>query len=133
MRAMKTAYGWARGRGRGRAAIPIGLASLALACAGGTTPPPDVPPNPAELLATPNAPATPAPAPAGDDVTKGARALEANDATAAKAYFDHALKSNPNNADALYYEGVLAEKAGDKDGAEKDYKAALKAKPDHEQ
>jgi Flp pilus assembly protein TadD len=66
-------------------------------------------------------------------VAKGTHALEANDPTAAKAYFDHALRTNPGNADALYYEGVIADKAGDKDTAEKSYKAALKAKPDHEQ
>jgi tetratricopeptide (TPR) repeat protein len=113
-------------------ALSGSLAWLALACGGAATPPPDTPPL--ELLNTPNAaPGTAAPPAAGDDVAKGARALEANDLTSAKAYFDHAIKANPNNADALYYEGVLAEKANDKDGAEKSYKAALKAKPDHEQ
>jgi Tfp pilus assembly protein PilF len=113
---------------------PMAFALLAVACGGGGAPPPDVPANPPlELLNTPNAPAPAAPIAPGDDVAKGTRALEGNDLTAAKAYFDHALRSNPNNADALYYEGVLADKAGDKDSAEKSYKAALKAKPDHEQ
>jgi Tfp pilus assembly protein PilF len=114
----------------GRVVLPATLATLAVAC-GGSTPPPDSPPL--DILATPNAgPAAAAP-PAGDDVSKGARALEANDPTAAKAYFEHALRSNASNADALYYLGVIADKAGDKDTAEKNYKAALKAKPDHEQ
>jgi tetratricopeptide (TPR) repeat protein len=60
-------------------------------------------------------------------------ALENNDVTAAKAYFDHALRTNPQDGEALYYEGLLGEKAGDKDSAEKSYKAALKVKPDLEQ
>jgi len=127
MQTMKTSWCLAPGR----LVLPGAATWLAIACGGGTTPPPETPPL--ELLATPNAGPTAAPPAPGDDVAKGARALEANDATAAKAYFEHALRTNPNNADALYYLGVLADKAGDKDGAEKSYKAALKAKPDHEQ
>jgi Tfp pilus assembly protein PilF len=68
-----------------------------------------------------------------DDVAKGMRALENNEAASAKAYFDHALRANPKDADALYFEGVVAEKTGDKDTAEKSYKAALKVKPELEQ
>jgi Tfp pilus assembly protein PilF len=118
---------------RRRASLPGALVLLAVGCGGGG-PPPEAPSNPPlELLNTPNAPSTATPPAAGDDVAKGARALEANDLTSAKAYFDHALRGNPNNADALYYMGLLADKAGDKDGAEKSYKAALKARPDHEQ
>jgi len=127
MRAMKMASSFAASH----ALLSGALAWLALACGGGGTPPPETPPI--ELLNTPNAGPTTAPPAAGDDVAKGARALEANDLTAAKAYFDHALRTNSSNADALYYEGVVAEKAGDKDTAEKSYKDALKAKPDHEQ
>ena len=70
---------------------------------------------------------------ASDDVVKGMRALENNDLPSAKAYFDHALRAHPKDADALYYQGVVAEKMGDKDTAEKSYKAALKVKPDLEQ
>jgi Tfp pilus assembly protein PilF len=90
--------------------------------------PPSNQPNTAPDIAVANTPVT-----GSDDVSKGMRALENNDATAAKAYFDHALKTNPKDSDALYYEGVLAEKAGDKDTAEKSYKGALKVKPDLEQ
>jgi Tfp pilus assembly protein PilF len=120
-----------------------GLAScaLALAACGGTeiaqpVTPPVLPPslaasaqpNTAPDIAVGNAPIV-----GNDDVAKGMRALENNDTTAAKAYFDHALRTNPKDADALYYEGLLGEKSGDKDAAEKNYKAALKVKPDLEQ
>jgi Tfp pilus assembly protein PilF len=131
MPAMKTTRPFSRWIARTLAALPI------LACGGGEPPAPSAPANPqGEGLSDPASPAAnPAPdngAPGrvSDDVAKGMRALESNDWTNAKAYFDHALRGNPNDADALYYEGVVAEKTGDKDAAEKNYKAALKVKPE---
>jgi Tfp pilus assembly protein PilF len=115
------------------------MAALPLLACGGSEPPAAAPANPPlEALSEPTPPgANPAPdvAPAtppgvSEDVGKGMRALEGNDTTSAKAYFDHALRTNPKDADALYYEGVVAEKTGDKDTAEKSYKAALKLKPE---
>ncbi len=120
----------------------IAVASI-LACgaSGGSEPPPATaaanPPDvsdqaPSGASGAPNAlPGTVAGA--SDDVSKGARALENNDLPTAKAYFDHALRNHPEDADALYYRGVVAEKSGDKDTAEKSYKAALKVKPELEQ
>jgi Tfp pilus assembly protein PilF len=95
--------------------------------------PPVLPPSVAPPIAKSDIAVGNAPPVGNDDVAKGMRALENNDTTAAKAYFDHALRTNPKDADALYYEGLLGEKAGDKDAAEKNYKAALKVKPDLEQ
>jgi Tfp pilus assembly protein PilF len=130
MKTTRPVYGWL-------AALP-----LLAACGGGELATPSAPANPpAEALNEP-APSGPptsdlgaAPGASGvsDDVAKGMRALESNDTTAAKAYFEHALRTNPKDADALYYQGVVAEKTGDKDTAEKSYKAALKVKPDLEQ
>jgi Tfp pilus assembly protein PilF len=118
----------------------IAALPLLAACGGAEPPSPAAPANPPlEGLSEPTpAGANPAPdvgpaaASAGvsEDVAKGMRALESNDAASAKAYFDHALRTNPKDADALYYEGVIAEKTGDKDTAEKSYKAALKLKPE---
>ncbi len=113
------------------------LAALPLFACGGGEPAPSAPSNPpAEALSDSTPPgANPGsdvgpPAGVSDDVAKGMHALESNDATSAKAYFDHALRTHPNDADALYYQGVVAEKMGDKDAAEKSYKAALKVKPE---
>jgi Tfp pilus assembly protein PilF len=62
-------------------------------------------------------------------VERGARALEAGNAKEAKPAFEAALAKNPNDAEALYYLGVLAEQSGDKAKASAQYQAALVAKP----
>ena len=67
-----------------------------------------------------------------DNVAKGMKALDSGDLISAKAYFDAAVRKNPGDVDALYYEGYTAEKSGDKAGAEKSYRDALKVKSDHE-
>jgi Tfp pilus assembly protein PilF len=120
-----------------RMALPASVL-FSLACGGTEAPPPVAPAAPVNVVTT--APSSGAdialgdtPPGASNDVAKGMRALENNDTTAAKAYFDHALRTNPKDADALFYEGVVGEKTQDKDAAEKNYKAALKVKPDLEE
>jgi tetratricopeptide (TPR) repeat protein len=109
------------------------------ACGGAEATPPVAPGNPERSAEPPTAPDIAVADPArgggggGDDVAKGMRALEGNDTTAAKAYFDHALRTNPKDASALYYEGVVAEKTNDRAAAEKNYKGALEIKPDLEE
>jgi Flp pilus assembly protein TadD len=135
-------YAFSRILRRCSAAPPAGALLLAVfavggsACGGAEASPP-VTPKAAEPGAPTPPPEVASAAPlgggGGDDVAKGMRALEANDAVTAKSYFDHALRTNPKDASALYYEGVLAEKANDKGAAEKDYKSALEAKPGFEE
>jgi tetratricopeptide (TPR) repeat protein len=117
------------------AVLPASVLLFSLACGGADGPPPKVPANPrvSEPNTAPDIAVGDTTPLGGNDVAKGMRALENNDTTAAKAYFDHALRTNPKDADALYYEGVLGEKANDKDAAEKNYKAALKVRPDFEE
>lgn len=88
------------------------------------SPPPSASAAPASDMPTGAAAGT------SDNVTKGIAVFQGGDWTAAKAYFDAALKKNPKDADALYYEGLTAEKTGDKDVAEKFYLRALKTRPD---
>jgi Tfp pilus assembly protein PilF len=118
-----------------RLAIPVFALAFGSGCGGADAPPPAAPAShaaPAPSTGPDIAPGEPSVA-GSNDVAKGMRAIENNDAIAAKAYFDHALRTNPKDADALYYEGVLDEKANDKDGAETNYKAALKVRPDFEE
>jgi Tfp pilus assembly protein PilF len=64
-----------------------------------------------------------------EEVTRGARAFELGNLSEAKAAFAAALAKNPKNAEALYYDGLVAEREGDKAHAEKSYLAALSQKP----
>lgn len=79
--------------------------------------------------ATPTATATAAPA-SSEDTAKGMKLLQDGDLPGARAAFEAALKRNPRDADASFYLAVTLEKSGDKAGAEKSYKDALKLKPD---
>lgn len=116
-----------------KTALIFGL--LAMAC-GGPDKPVTVPPTTSASVAT--VPSTTSSADMTQPTTntssantaKGIKALQANDAQTAKAYFDAALKTNPKDAEALHYMGVAQEALGDKAGAEKSYKDALKIKPD---
>jgi len=112
-----------------RAALYLCL-PLALAC-GGVTPTAATAthdPDPAAALSPGDRP-TASEQPLSAEVAKGVALLEANDLAGAGSRFEAALKSNPADADALYYLGALAEKAGDAGGAESSYKAALGARP----
>lgn len=116
-----------------KTALCFGL--LAMAC-GGPDKPVTVPPVPSASVApTPSVSSSADMTPAtthtsSANTAKGIKALQANDAQGAKAYLDAALKANPRDAEALHYMGVAQEQLGDKAGAEKSYKDALKIKPD---
>ncbi len=102
----------------------------------GPTSPPRLPPS-MSGLGGPKTDTPPDPTPAPDaalsaDVAKGTKALEAGDAAGAKGFAESALKKNPKDGDALALLAMALEGLGDKAGAEKAYKDALKAKPDHE-
>ena len=85
----------------------------------------------ATVTPTAKATATATSAPASsEDTAKGMRLLEGSDLPGARAAFEAALKKNPKDADATYYLAVTLERSGDKAGAEKGYKDALKLKPD---
>ncbi|MGA9996423.1 MAG: tetratricopeptide repeat protein [Pyrinomonadaceae bacterium] len=62
-------------------------------------------------------------------VAEGVAALERNDAAAAKASFERALEIDRNNTDAHTYLGVLADRAGRLEEAERHFSAAAIAAP----
>ncbi len=112
-------------------ALALGLLAMTLGACGGPDKPVTVTPLPTTSTPAPSTSAdmTP-PTASGGDTGKGIKALQANDPQTAKGYFEAALKSNPRDAEAMHYMGVALEKLGDKAGAEKSYKDALKIKPD---
>jgi len=84
-------------------------------------------------MAPASAPADKAPAPApSEEVARGVKALEAGDLPGAKAAFEAGARARPTDADPRYYLGLVAEKQGDKQGAERSYREALKHAPGHE-
>jgi Tfp pilus assembly protein PilF len=122
------------------------VAATACAACGGsskpepqtTAPPPKLPPSmggPAEPTASSDMPkgaATSAPTTGpNDDVAKGIKAIEAGDVAAAKASCEAAVAKNPKDADAHACVALAVDKT-DKATAEKEYKEALKLKPEHE-
>ena len=122
--------------------IALGVAS-GLGCGGGApggkpTEPPDPslgPATPAKPPATGTTPAAggtdgPAAASSSEDVTKGTASVKAGDWSAARAYFEAAVKKNPKQADAHYYLGLVMDKTGDRAAAEKSYRTALEIQPD---
>lgn len=62
-------------------------------------------------------------------VAEGVAALERNDAATAKASFERALEIDRNNTDAHTYLGVLADRAGNLEEAERHFSAAAIAAP----
>jgi tetratricopeptide (TPR) repeat protein len=120
--------------------LALGAAGVSIGCGGGgaqgkatDTPDPSLAP------ATPRAAATgpaaggtdgPAATSTSDDVTKGTASVKAGDWTAARAYFEAAIKKNPKQADAHYYLGLVMDKTGDRGAAEKSYRTALDLQPD---
>jgi Tfp pilus assembly protein PilF len=132
-----------------RMKIALLLAALAALAAGCSSPrpepaapvtaaPPRLPPSMGGVVGSePAAPASSdmpssAAPPVSDEIAKGMRALEANDTAAAKSSAEAALKKNPKDGEALALLGMVLERTGDKGGAEKAYKDALKARPDLE-
>jgi tetratricopeptide (TPR) repeat protein len=123
----------------GTIAVMIALGvGPSLGCGGGAAGGPPTTPDPSLAAATPaGSGARPASGTDGpvatstsDDVTKGTAAVKAGDWTAARAYFESAIKKNPKQADAHYYLGVVMDKTGDKAAAEKGYRTALDLQPD---
>ena len=98
---------------------------------GGASPAPDGPKPGTETTAG-GAPAatTTADAPSSPEVDAGLKAFDAGNYDQARSSFDAAAKKNPKDYGALFNLGQTCEKLGDKDCAEKSYKAALAVKPD---
>lgn len=63
-------------------------------------------------------------------VAEGVAALEKNDVSAARSFFQKALEANPGEVSALTYLGVLADRAGDLGEAERHFAAAANHSPD---
>ncbi|MDB4997312.1 MAG: Domain containing protein [Myxococcaceae bacterium] len=124
----------------GTIAVTIALgASVSVGCGGGK--PAETPDQTQIPVAPAGGPAAgpprtaggadgPAAASTSDDVTKGTASVKAGDWTAARAYFEAAIKKNPKQADAHYYLGVVMDKTGDRAAAEKSYRTALDLQPD---
>jgi Tfp pilus assembly protein PilF len=108
------------------------LAALTFACGGGAgkgpasqasgTPPAESGPSREGPVAAPSSP----------EVGEGIKSFQGGDLEAAKAHFEAAVKVHPNDGDALYYLGMVAEKTNDKKTAEEKYTEALKNKPELE-
>jgi Flp pilus assembly protein TadD len=106
--------------------VAVSLIAVAL-CAGGCGP--SAPPhNPADTAPPPSVDEPDEQEPAA--ISKGKAALEAKDFATARAAFESVLARSPNDPVALHYLGVALEGLGDTAGAEKNYRAALAAKPD---
>jgi Tfp pilus assembly protein PilF len=123
--------------------LALGTLLATAACGGGgagTQEPPNAPPKLPPSMGGPaatapsdapkDAPTTATNAP-NDDVAKGQKAIEAGDMAAAKTSCEAAVAKNPKDADAHACLGLAIDKA-DKAAAEKEYKEALKLKPEHE-
>ncbi len=123
--------------------------ALGLACGGAAPPPaqmdnagaapPKLPPSmgggPAPVAVAPasgDIPADASQSGESEDMKTGMAALERNDVPGARAAFQSMIKKNPKDADAYHFLGLVEEKAGKKDAAEKAYKESLKLRPDIE-
>ena len=118
--------------------IALGIGS-GLGCGGGAAAKPAETPDPSLATAKPAATGTtpaaggtdgPTAASSSEDVTKGTASVKAGDWSAARAYFEAAIKKNPKQADAHYYLGLVMDKTGDRGAAEKSYRTALELQPD---
>lgn len=124
-------------------ALALASVLLFLAACGGSSKPPAQPPPPAPPAAVAStAPASStgtdmSGAPAGTstnmDIVHGIKSLEAGQYGDAKTSFQNALKSPHDAPDAHFYLGEVAEKQNDKATAEKEYKEAIKGRPDFEE
>ncbi len=111
---------------------PVMLAALAgaLVACGSAPPPPakdDGAPPPRD------APSSTAPVSSGSaDYDQGVAALSAGDVAGAKAAYGRMHDRDPKDGAAAILLGLVDEKQGDKDGAEKAYKDAIRLRPDLE-
>lgn len=110
---------------RSRATTLAALA-LALAACGAPQPPPAEP-----LVADPplGAEEGAASGAADSDLQRGVAFIKNEKWAEAKAHLEKALAAKPENAEAAYYLGLASEKLGDREGAEKAYRQALKSDP----
>lgn len=91
-------------------------------------PPPIDTPSPGDASGGASAPSA-----ARAEIERGTKALESGDAAGAKAAFEEAVAKAPKDPAAHYYLGLALDRAGDKAGAEKSYKAALGLRADLEE
>lgn len=117
-------------------AAPALVALLAVAACGGESGKAPATPSSATATAEPSGEPRSAEAqvaaPTGPEAAAGLKAFQAGDMNGAKTNFEAAVKKNPSDGDALYYLGLVAERAGDKKVAEEKYVEALKHKPELE-
>src|SRR5439155_5003093 len=66
------------------------------------------------------------------DLGKGIAALERGDTAAAKQSYQEMVKKNAKDGDAYHLLGLISEKEGKKETAEKAYRRALELKPELE-
>ncbi|MEO8875568.1 MAG: tetratricopeptide repeat protein, partial [Polyangiaceae bacterium] len=113
--------------------LSLSLFSVA-ACGGDAAKPAQPPPPVAMASAAPaNGPdmSNDSAASTSPDIARGTKLLQAGEYADAKAAFQAALTKSPHDApDAHFYLGEVAEKQNDKATAEKEYKEALKLRPD---
>jgi Tfp pilus assembly protein PilF len=110
------------------------LAFAAVLAGCGGAPPPEAKDNgspPPSSAATPNAAAAPASS-GSADYDAGIAALANGDVDTAKAAYGRMHDRDPKDGAASVLLGLIAEKQGDKAGAEKAYKDAIKLRPDLE-
>jgi tetratricopeptide (TPR) repeat protein len=112
----------------------LAVGTLALAACGGAPSPAATDTTPASdsSHATP-APAAAAPVSSGNaDYDEGVKALAGGDVDGAKAAYKRIHDRDPKDGTGPVLLGLLDEKQGDKDGAEKAYKEAIRLRPDLE-
>src|SRR5947207_12314521 len=118
----------------------VSAALLTLVACGGSTPPAqmenaDHPPVPSSAPASPPLADVAASTPASSgnsDYDEGVRMLASGDVDGAKAIQKRMHEKDPKGAEQSVLLGLIDEKTGDKTGAEKAYKDAIKARPDLE-
>jgi tetratricopeptide (TPR) repeat protein len=115
------------------------LAAVAFSCAGAVTcggaPSPSPKESGSATAAADSSTASPGPAPASSgsaDYDRGVAALAAGDASGAKAAYGRMHDRDPKDGAAAVLLGLIDEKQGDKPGAEKAYKDAIRLRPDLE-
>jgi tetratricopeptide (TPR) repeat protein len=109
------------------------LAFASLVACGGAAPAPAKDSPPPDLSSPTPSPASAAPASSGNaDYDKGVQALAAGDVDGAKGAYARIHDRDPKDATGSVLLGLIDEKQGDKAGAEKAYREAIKLRPDLE-
>jgi Tfp pilus assembly protein PilF len=126
--------------------LSLVLAAILLGCGGAqsqppqtssaVTTPPKLPPSMsgggAASSGATDMPSGPRQSEPSGELEKGLAALERGDMVAAKQSYQDMVKKNPKDGDAYHFLGLISEKEGKKETAEKAYRKALELKPELE-